>query len=659
MNKFVKKYVSLGAKNGNCDAHCSVSFDCTDAKQKLSCSLNGESNDNLGLYVLIKENGVYNAYFLGDLNKKSDMKYDLKKEMNKIYTTMYTLQDVDTVLIINTSTGKVLYQGLVNEGSQYTGKHNVVVDKPIITKITENVNKSESIEVEDVKLVQPEEEMIIIGGGIYHHDHDHDHDHNHHHDHDHDHNGGSGGGFGGGNSGGGSGGGTGGGNSGGGSGGGIGGGNSGGGSGGGFGGGNSNSESGNIVGEHVTGCDCGVCKYKIYYGQFQNDSDVDSELFVDRYRTMEYKNIESDIFSDTKIINSSFRTEKKEQNNERVSNKTQENKKKVDDFAKASEFYERLMGGQGPKTNNNQGSLVDMLNYVKKEFDSIREIMNLSDKEFAEHYGTVDNGKKIDEVVKRNDLSSNTSVKQNMNPVTKLIKSRQAITPFEMPGKHITWVSIKLNEVVGFFDEYWKLFWEPFVVNAYAENKHLLLGAENLNSNEKYYFAVPYTYSEEISDKAYNLGFEYFEGVDNSNDEITDGVNGYFIKELVDKGIKTDSIKDEIYTKKKWDKKDLVVEEAEEENVEEIVEETIEEIVEEMAEDNSMNISFEEQMSLFENIFNEAETIEDIGDIDDIDEFSEVNNVDEFSEMTETTEMTEITELDLDENEILKELLNS
>ncbi len=843
MNKFVKKYVSLNAKHGNCDAHCSVSFDCTEPKQKLSLSLNGESNDNLGFYVVVKENGKYNAYYLGDLNKKSDMKYDFKKEVVKLYTTLFTLQDVDTVLIMDTSNHAVLYEGHVDDSSQFTGKYQVVVDKPVITKIIENVDNMDKVEIvekveimEDVEpletseinfddesvensltnldeMVQPEK-IIVIGGGNYHDndkeecDHNHHQDHDHDHDHDNNHGGGSGGGIGGGNSGGsgggigggntggsgggigggntgGSGGGTGGGNSGGsgggigggntgGSGGGIGGGNTGGsgggtgggntgGSGGGYGGGNSGSGNHNIDGEHVEGCTCGECKYKVYYGAFKENSRVveeenfeeysefDYELDFDKYTTREYKNqnfenINIDTSRETKVINSSFRTEnesveeveKVEKETKKVdredlktrntgtrnSEKSGDPRKKSDSFTNANDFYNMFMKNNSNKNNQNNNSFVDMLNYVKKEFDSIREIMNLSDQEFSKHYGTVDNTKSFEELVKRStenkgNLEKEQILNQNINhtqksnfkqslnvnnPVNKLINSREKVKPFEMTDKQVTWVNIKLNEVVGFFDDYWKLFWEPFVVKSYSENKHLLLGVEVMNSAknkvDKYYFAVPYTYSEELSNQAYELGFEYFEGVDNSNDEITDGVNGYFIKELVDKELISEETREEneewfeVEAETKVSEEEDIVENHEEkleEEFEEVTEETnfietfdkmiksiindnnmIKNNVTEKVEENTMNLNFEDRLAMIEKLTNEMEetdgVVEDeytdmheeleIGDDFEsyrigFELFEESNNLGEFND-----EKT-MVELELDEKEILQELLKS
>ncbi len=788
MNKFDKKYVSLNAKNGNCDAHCSVSFDYTDSKQKLSLSLNGENNDNLGFYVVVKENGKYNAYYIGDLNKKSEMKYDLKKEVTKLYSTVYTLQDVDTVLIIDTSNGEVLYEGNVDTSSQFTGKYQVIVDKPIITKVIENVDKSSvsentESEIDDkVELdVEPEKIIVIGNDNDDHHNNHHDHNHNHDHDHDCDDNGdggsgggiggdnsgGSGGGIGGGNSGGsgggigggnsgGSGGGIGGGNSGGsgggiggdnsgGSGGGIGGGNSGG-SGGGIGGGNSGSESQNIVGEHVEGCTCGECRCKVYYGAFKGSSRVlddddfeeevefNNEVDLDRYISTEYKNLNDENISsnhsrETKVINISFKPEevRKEKASTKREEKSGDSGKKSKNGTKANDFYDMFMGNKNNSKRNN-GSFVDMLNYVKKEFDSIREIMNLSDQEFSKHYGTVDNSKNFENAIKRDNaendfketkkVNSSESIKNNNgysintnNPVIKLINSREEVKPFEMTDKSVRWVSIKLNEVVGFFDDYWKLFWEPFVVNSYSENKHLLLGVENIGNGkkqiEKYYFAVPYTYNEDLSNEAYELGFEYFEGVDNSNDEITDGVNGYFIKELVDKGTKleiSEFQEDRVQEKKVHEthveetafvedndnelvKNEFVKEKSFIENFEEMIKnitndnnefmrdlELIKETrkVNDKVEENNMNLNFEDRLTMIENLVNEMENNEEVVEDDYTDMHEELEIGDDFesyrigfelfeesNNLNENMSEQVMFELEMDENQILKELLKS
>lgn len=260
------------------------------------------------------------------------------------------------------------------------------------------------------------------------------------------------------------------------------------------------------------------------------------------------------VYEKAKIINSSFR-------------RFVDTGKTLNNNGNSAEFSKKNTDENSKKNNN---SLVDMINYVKDEFNSIREIMSLSDEEFAKnnymemgiHRGENFTKEKNqdDKAVTIEDFTLNDSTseyitdehKEIMNTeylttedrlkrrgnveysiIDDMIKSKESFCPFETVGHNIEWVKIKLNEVVSFFDEHWKMFWEPFVVDSYTRNNHLILGVENLDDVKNYFFGVPKEYSSENSNRAVELGFESFEVVNNYVGEIEEGSFGYFVKSLV------------------------------------------------------------------------------------------------------------------------------
>ncbi len=591
LSRLNRKYVTLNAKNGNIDAYCGCSLEFGDIKDKISVSINGENCDNMVLYVVVASSGKYEGIYLGDFNKKSDFKYEFKNDFVKLYNTMYSLKDAEVIQVVDKQKNELLFEGFVNNVFEYLNKYTVILDKPvdnIVVDIDESDIVVDEVEEDDDKIENQQDEYVdkqqdkeeidfdnikvsdIIndvdygkmqsevesdmnsegsesggsgsgygggsesggsgsgyGGGLE--------------------SAGSGSGYGGGLESGGSGSGYGGGSESGGSGSGYGGGSESGGSGSGYGGGSESGGSGSgYGGGSENKCeiyDCENCKYKLFYGQFNDvDRNIDEDfevisklykeyiensdeedLFVeDFYENYEEENIytyepqalkpeEDNVFkSQTKVINSSFRTfvdDSFDNTNTRGSEKNTKGNE--------NDFYDHLMGNNGKSYGN---SFVDMLNYVRKEFESIKEIMSLTDEQFAE----------------KSDLEYTTdrNNKNKLSGLRGLVETRIDSKPFEVEGHKIKWVKIKLNEVVGFFDNYWKLFWEPFVTNSYQENKHLLLGLELLDDKEKYYFAVPAYYNDGIVEQAHSLGFEDFEVVGNKNGEIIDGIKGYFIKKL-------------------------------------------------------------------------------------------------------------------------------
>ncbi len=609
MDKLNRRYVTLNAVEGNVDAYSSVSFDFTGTRDKMSLTVNGDHSENKCFFVVVKDGKKFIGFYLGDLVKKSDGKYELKKEHGKLGSTLYTLKDVVAVEVVDKTENKLLYQGITDGKNDFNGKYTIVVDKPVIVKKEEDALveemqmlikdeiKTENYKYEDMMDIEIEEMSFSnknigegiestggsgsggsgggIGGGSG--------------------SGGSGGGIGGGSGGGGSGGGIGGGSGNGGSGGigggsgsggsggGIGGGSGSGGSGGGIGGGSGSGGTGGGIGGgsgngnhdhdhnhnhdhngsggilHDENCKCHDCKYKIYYEEHNSednrniyeDFEVFSKLYEGYLRSEYFNSVpivdEQDNVliidrlepteeveqSKTLVINTTFRTleieneeiEKieieKDISSEKVENNVEQSKESKKRSKSVDDFYDNFLGTKGKNKGN---SFVDMINHVKREFESIREIMSLSDEEFARRAEN-----EYREPLKEQQGNTNTFALRGLKD---LVENRVEFKPFEMQGHEVGWVQIKLNEVVGFFDNYWKLFWEPFVVDAYTENKHLLLGVERVEGKEKYFFGVPAFYSMEVVNKAFDLGFELFEVVGNNLGEITDGVRGYFIKEL-------------------------------------------------------------------------------------------------------------------------------
>ncbi len=582
MNKLERKYITLNTVEGSFDAYSSISLDFTGVRDKLSLTVNGENCDNQVFYVVVKDNTKFLGFYLGDLNKKSDSKYELKKECGKLGSTLYTLKDVVAVEVVDKGKNKVLYRGLSGDNVGFNGKYTVVVDKPVVVRkdkgessrgVAEEVadaSKEREIEIDSIadgevnidvlNVVEDhevEEDLVVdkevssdliretatVEFKAYKYE-----------DIDEvetgemkkpkpDQGGGSGSGYGGGDQG--------------------------GGSGSGYGGGDQGDGNGQDCDckppNHKHECNCHECKYKIYFEDQENeniylneDFEIFSRLYENYLRNEYFSNIDRSEESSTNLRSSSVTPSKlnplDNRNNENITTvikstfkntvdnrdinlddkkiekdvvkekKTEEKRSRGDD-----NFYDHFMGAKGKNKGN---SFIDMITHVKREFESIREIMSLSDEEFARRAENEYKNSDLEPELQP-DLERKTKVPTfGVKGLKELIESRVEFKPFEMQEHEVSWVQIKLNEVVGFFDNYWKLFWEPFVVDAYTENRHLLLGVEKVKGKENYFFGVPAFYSVDVVNKAFELGFELFEVVGNNIGEITDGVRGYFIKEL-------------------------------------------------------------------------------------------------------------------------------
>ncbi len=549
LGKGNSKYVTLEATDlGNADVYCSCTVELGE-RDKLSISLNGDIDDELCVYVVVENRDMYNGIYLGDLDKKDKGKFGFKKEYMFFENTKYSLKDVKVVLICSCDDGKILYNGFIDKWVDYKNKYSIIVDKPKIAKIElvepevvepevvepvivepeievlENDFLNEPIEVEEevvseisyedifedievenitaVEIEETSEKSFDNLENLQNFE---------------------------------------------------------------------NIESASLEYEKDNYKDCENCKYKneYEYEDIFEDSDIekDFEVFSELYKKFAEEELEDELVEDVRMV----RSYANDENDESIGHRNGEiedlpfeevDRLTPEEFAnfigitkvlessfkninnektkKANEkdFYNYFMGSE----NKDDGkSFVDMIAYVKKEFDDIKEIMSLTDEEFAQR------SKKVD-IPEETVVPRTSDVKKNskFSNLEELVMSSKAVTEFENIDKSIRWVKVKLYQIVGYFDNYWKMFWEPFVVDSYIENEFLLLGLDN---ESNYYLGILTSYNEENEKEAERLKFDFFEVIGDNNGEITEGAQGYFIKMLKD---------NEVYSVDSTDKNDELV----------------------------------------------------------------------------------------------------
>ncbi len=180
---------------------------------------------------------------------------------------------------------------------------------------------------------------------------------------------------------------------------------------------------------------------------------------------------------------------------------------------KMSDFYKELYDSDEKYSTSYS---LDILEKIKDEVENLTTLATKSDEEVARFNQKV--------AIKENSTKENT--------IEYIFENYERVTPFQMQNIDVDWRSISIKDLGVLQRKYWKLFYEPVIVNAYDKHKEMLLG-EYLEDEKhpRHLLAIKDIFTKSKLKNAVDAGVLQFKPKV-ASDEVADGCLGYWIIRL-------------------------------------------------------------------------------------------------------------------------------
>ncbi len=245
--------------------------------------------------------------------------------------------------------------------------------------------------------------------------------------------------------------------------------------------------------------------------------EIFEEILKEKHKVENNKNSQEENIYE----NSKEREESKQESN-RVEDKEESEQKEENKKSnvRSEDYYNMLFSLL--KGSNNIDDSVDSYRYsiVEKLKEEVENLAELSSKD--EYSIAKDNREKAIQCNKEDEEKS----------IENIFRTYPSSRPFESQNFDVEWKVISLRDLGVLQKRYWKLFYEPIIVNAVEKYKELLLGKYiDEIGNERHLLAVKDEYSKSKDKSAINAGVIQFKSII-KNEEIVNGVIGYWIIKL-------------------------------------------------------------------------------------------------------------------------------
>ncbi|MFV0519099.1 MAG: hypothetical protein ACK5LY_02385 [Lachnospirales bacterium] len=211
---------------------------------------------------------------------------------------------------------------------------------------------------------------------------------------------------------------------------------------------------------------------------------------------------ENTIYKENKNVNTNFEEDKKSINKDKI------RKGKISDFNKAI---------FGDEENTHTNYSLKILEKLKDEVENLAELSSKSDEEVA----------RLNQKNLEKDKLNNSN-----NSIENIFETYEKIIPFEKQNIDVDWRIISIKELGVLQKKYWKLFYEPIIVDAYDKYKLMILGEYYTKNNEvRHLLGIRDLFLKDNLNRAVNAGILQFKP-EKANQETCDGCLGYWIVRL-------------------------------------------------------------------------------------------------------------------------------